>query len=197
MSIRYTLFILLIYASLSNKVYSQFLTAGPKFGPQFTNIYVEDDEVESSGLLAFHAGLFTRMRISEMLGIKLEAQYSTRGANLKLRRSEVNIRSRYLELPLLLNINVMRTIYIELGPSMSYLLNGEIRDGNGSVSELELKNRPEFGFAVGIDSEIRKGLGAYLRYNIAFNQNLSREMQNQVWIQFGIKYLLLKYFKSK
>lgn len=82
---------------------------GIKGGANFSNLYVDD--VDDNNVLAgFNLGVFVNMPLNEAVSIQPEFLYSQKGAKLAydnaLATGEAKFRLNYLEVPVLLKLNL-------------------------------------------------------------------------------------------
>jgi hypothetical protein len=84
--------------------------------------------------LGFHAGVFANIQVAQGLALQPELLYSTKGfvvdqktsTNNQTTKTEVNSRMKYLDLPLLVQLQT-GAFYLEAGPQASLLLNQHTR----------------------------------------------------------------------
>lgn len=150
------------------------LKFGVKGGVNFSNLYTNNVE-DNNVLTGFNAGVFTKLSITESLAIQPELLYTTKGAELKYNNAFVNgtstFRLNYLELPVLLVINLTDNLNLHAGPYFSYLLDGKVsNDSQGTLFDIEnnIKNEDynkfDTGLSVGVGFDADQ-LGFGVRYN--------------------------------
>lgn len=150
------------------------LKFGIKGGVNFSNLYTDNVE-DNNVLTGFNAGIFTKLAITESLAIQPELLYTTKGAELKYNNAFVNgtstFRLNYLELPVLLVINLTDNFNLHAGPYFSYLLDGKVtNDSQGTLFDIEnnIKNEDynkfDTGLSVGVGFDTDQ-LGFGVRYN--------------------------------
>ncbi len=150
------------------------LKFGVKGGVNFSNLYTDNVE-DNNVLTGFNAGVFTKLSITESLAIQPELLYTTKGAELKYNNAFVNgtstFRLNYLELPVLLVINLTDNFNVHAGPYFSYLLDGKVtNDSQGTLFDIEnnIKNEDynkfDTGLSVGVGFDADQ-LGFGVRYN--------------------------------
>lgn len=150
------------------------LKFGVKGGVNFSNLYTDNVE-DNNVMTGFNAGVFTKLSITESLAIQPELLYTTKGAELKYNNAFVNgtstFRLNYLELPVLLVINLTDNFNVHAGPYFSYLLDGKVtNDSQGTLFDIEnnIKNEDynkfDTGLSVGVGFDADQ-LGFGVRYN--------------------------------
>lgn len=147
---------------------------GVKGGLNMSNLYTEDVD-DQNVLLGFNLGLFVEMPITSRVSIQPELLYTTKGAELKYNNAFAQgtgkFRLNYIEVPLLLKLNVTKNFDVHFGPYAAYLIDSKItnEDANGNinfeedVNEDDL-NKLDFGLAAGIGINF-DGFGIGARYN--------------------------------
>ena len=160
--------------------YSQMSTSdsslkfGFKGGVNFSNLYTNDVD-DNNVLTGFNAGIFAKLALSESLAIQPELLYTTKGAELKYNNAFVNgtstFRLNYIEVPVLLVVNLTSNFNIHAGPYFSYLIDGKANnDAQGTLFDIEnnLKNEDynkfDAGLSVGVGYDIEQ-IGFGVRYN--------------------------------
>lgn len=117
------------------------LKFGFKGGVNFSNLYTDDVE-DNNVLTGFNVGLFARLPITQTFAIQPELLYTTKGAELEYNNAFVNgtstFKLNYLELPVLLVINVSENFSVHGGPYLAYLIDGKAtNDSQGTLFDIE------------------------------------------------------------
>lgn len=170
---------------------------GVKGGINLSNLYVDaaDDENMKVGL---NLGLYAKIPLMRWLSIQPELLYSSKGSkltynNVLLGKGEYRFNLNYVEVPLLLVINVAKNLNIKGGGYLSYLASANIKDmdDNGTVADiknLNVKdfNRFDYGLVGGVGVDVLNfTIGA--RYSYGLNEvgksgiaNLVNDSKNSV-----------------
>jgi len=151
---------------------------GIKGGVNFSNIY--STEVDDNNVLtSFNAGLYGKFPISDIVSIQPEILYSRKGGELTYNNAFTSgvsqFKLNYIEVPVLLNVNITKEFSVHAGPYFAYLIDAEVNnDAEGDVLDFEdAYNNDDFNkFDVGISGGIgfdfdSFGIGA--RYNYGFS----------------------------
>ena len=153
-------------------------TSKPKFGVKggvnFSNLYTEDVE-DNNVLTGFNLGVFAKLPITQTFAIQPELAYTTKGAELEYNNAFVNgtstFKLNYLELPVLLVVNLSENFNIHGGPYFAYLIDGKAtNDSQGTLFDAENNldnddfNKFDTGISVGIGYDTNK-IGFGIRYN--------------------------------
>ncbi len=190
---------------------AQFFSAGIKAGGQSSAVaFSPDGGVDYSGIFGFHAGAFAKLKTPIKLGGKIEVLYTARGGDIispaanvggfQIPETTTEFRASYIDIPIMATFNIIKPLAIEVGPQFSFLANGETNT-NGTKADYEPDNSMGIGLAAGIDLNLPKKFGVYLRYNIGWNSqtetitdpttNISVESKTDIaesWFQLGVKY---------
>ena len=151
---------------------------GIKGGVNLTNFY-KDNITDKNGLIGFNAGLYGRFVITEGIAIQPELLYTTRGAeatynNLigtSTNRSSVNL--GYVQVPVLLVVNILPFLNIHAGPYASYLVTAKNKYQSGNTDfqnqlNKDNYNRLDYGLSGGIGVDVNKfHVGARYDYGLA------------------------------
>lgn len=172
---------------------------GIKAGVNLSNLYV--DEVEDENMkLGLNAGLFAKIPVVKGLSVQPELIYSGKGAklsynNLILGKGEYRFNLHYVEVPVLLVLNIAKNLNLQGGAYVSYLASANITDidENGTVNnvkDLNAKNfnRFDYGLAGGLGVDVQNfTIGARYNYGLkevgesgSLSGNLTRNSKNSV-----------------
>lgn len=163
----------LIIVSLSvilagTSLYAQEATTGIKGGLNLSSLTTDgsDDKNLKPG---FHAGVFTKIPVSEVFAIQPELLYSGKGIKLDYDEStfadgETKFNLNYIDLPVKLVFNLSEDFEFQFGPYISYLVNAnvdtdaEVLDYFGIDSENEIDrdyfNSLDYGFTAGLGFDL-------------------------------------------
>lgn len=150
---------------------------GIKAGANFSNYYVHD--VSDQDLkIAYHVGLFFKAPINSRVSLQPEVLFSQKGSTLyydnAFASGVMDLTVNYIDVPLLLRVDLLPGFYISAGPYVSFLLNATVKDvdSDGTTKfedELDKSDFNEFdwGVAGGIGFEIGSfNLGARYNYGL-------------------------------
>ena len=171
-----SLIVLLIF---SGKAFAQESQIGVKGGVNLSTLSIDDNN-DKNLKAGFHAGVFTKIALTESFAIQPELLYSMKGVKYNfednvLADGNANFNLNYLELPVKLVFNLSEDFEIQFGPYVSYLLNANVDTdakvlGFWNVSGKEELDRENYN---AIDYGLSVGLG--FDFNpliIGFNYNL-------------------------
>lgn len=147
---------------------------GIKGGLNLSNLYTEDVD-DQNVLLGFNLGVFVELPITSRISLQPEFLYTTKGAELKYNNAFIQgtgkFRLNYIEVPLLLKLNVTDKFNVHFGPYAAYLIDAKItnEDANGNINfESDVNkddlNKLDFGLAGGFGINF-DGFGLGARYN--------------------------------
>lgn len=156
---------------------------GIKGGVNFTNLYTEDVD-DNNVLTSFNAGLYANLPISSAASIQPELNYSRKGSELTYDNAfatgTTRLKLNYLEMPVLLKLNVTPNFNIHFGPYAAYLIDGKAtNESDGGVFNFEENisnddlNKWDYGLAAGVGFDFAStSLG--IRYNYGL-QTIGKE----------------------
>lgn len=150
---------------------------GVKGGVNFANLYVNDNNISDRNMkVGYNIGLFAKLPLTRGLSFQPELLYSTKGSKIdfSVENGEYRFNLNYVELPLLLAINLGENFHVELGPYLGYLAKSDITVlKNGDFDDVADLNENSFerwdlGGAIGAGFDIQKfTIGA--RYSRGFS----------------------------
>jgi hypothetical protein len=151
---------------------------GIKGGVNFSNIY--NTEVDDNNVLtSFNAGLYGAFPLGGIISIQPEILYSRKGGELTYDNAFVTGKTQfklnYIEVPILLKVNITNNLSVHAGPYFAYLLDAEVNnDADGNAIDFENNyNNDDFNkFDVGISAGIGYGFDSFgigARYNYGFS----------------------------
>ena len=203
----------LLLLSISSAAFSQnsdrdlLPRIGLKGGLSIATIIKSDNpDVSSQALFGFNGGAVLQLPIGRYIAIQPEVLFSQKGYHA----TGSNITGDYdyrrylnfLDIPLLLRINLAKEFGLVVGPQYSYLLSTHTSFKSGGASYQEDVNNDNsnitkniFGGVIGADINLNRNLFIYGRYTIDFKNNngdgtsSTPSYKNQVF-QFGVGVLL-------
>ncbi|WP_281631848.1 porin family protein [Flavobacterium luteolum] len=153
-----------------NNVNTEF---GVKGGFNMSNLYDSGDNVDDNNVLyGFNAGVYATLPISDFVAIQPELLFTTKGAKLEYNNAfasgDAKFRLNYIELPLLVRVNVTKNFNIHAGGYASYLVSSKV-SGNGTVDfdqdiDTDDLNKFDAGLSAGVGVDFNP-ISVGLRYN--------------------------------
>ena len=174
----------LIFASLAlglmsiSGIQAQEKTAsfGFKGGLNFSNLYT--DQVDDNNVLTgFNAGLYAKFPIAKGIAIQPEISYTTKGAELVYNNAFANGTAKfnvnYIEVPVLLVMNITDNFNVHVGPYAAYMVSGKTEtDSNIFSSQNQLDTNDFNKFDAGIAGGLGVDLDA-LNFGVRYNYGLT------------------------
>lgn len=159
---------------LSQAQYAKSLQYGVIAGLNLTDLYTTD--AISNMNSGFNAGGFIRVPLTSAIAIEPELYISTKGSsviyNSLLLDGTANFNLTYLEMPFIAVFNMTRLVNLQIGPYVSYLINGQVKNlSNVSLFDFEQNlnvndfNRMDAGVVVGVGLDVRS-VTMGMRYNL-------------------------------
>lgn len=174
----------LIFASLAlglmsiSGIQAQEKTAsfGFKGGLNFSNLYT--DQVDDNNVLTgLYAGLYAKFPIAKGIAIQPEISYTTKGAELVYNNAFANGTAKfnvnYIEVPVLLVMNITDNFNVHVGPYAAYMVSGKTEtDSNIFSSQNQLDTNDFNKFDAGIAGGLGVDLDA-LNFGVRYNYGLT------------------------
>jgi len=144
---------------------------GIKGGLNFAKVSKASD-INSSSRSGFHAGLFLAPPSKKILSSRTELLFSRQGYDYKNSTNTGNVNLDYIQMGQLMSINITKYFSLMLGAQTSYLISAQVDSSNtnGSGPEnamMNLFNRIDYGYAVGVEIHPVAGLIIGARYNVS------------------------------
>jgi hypothetical protein len=144
---------------------------GVKGGFNMSNLYQNDADDENV-LYGFNAGVYATLPISDFIAIQPELLFTTKGAELKydnaLASGDAKFRLNYIELPLLVRVNITKNFNIHAGGYASYLVSSKLT-GSGTFDfdqdiDTDDLNKFDAGLSAGVGVDFNP-ISVGVRYN--------------------------------
>lgn len=151
-----------------NNVNTEF---GVKGGFNMSNLYTDDADDENI-LYGFNAGVYATLPISDFIAIQPELLFTTKGAEIEYDNAFATgtgkFKLNYIELPLLVRVNITKNFNVHAGGYASYLVSSKVTgDGDFDFEEevdTDDLNKFDAGIAAGIGVDFNP-ISIGLRYN--------------------------------
>lgn len=168
--------IVFLFCFLSLTVAASAQQLGIKAGVTYAT-FKGDNAKNYDHRLGYAAGLFYQQHINELIGLQIEALYTSRGAQNEFREGSNTIEDRfrynYVDVPLLLHVSA-GGLFFDLGPQASFLAKARqirevIPDGGNSTTTIktDVTDNPytiDLGYAAGIGYRGPSNIGLEVRY---------------------------------
>ncbi|MCD0466269.1 porin family protein [Flavobacterium sp. ENC] len=168
-----TLFMTATFGALhaqSENVTTEF---GVKGGFNMSNLYDDNNDPDDNNVLyGFNAGVYATLPISDYIAIQPELLFTTKGAKLEYNNAfaegDAKFKLNYIELPLLVRVNVTKNFNIQAGGYASYLVSSKVTgsgdfDFNEDVDTDDL-NKFDAGLSAGLGVDFSP-VSIGVRYN--------------------------------
>jgi hypothetical protein len=153
-----------------NNVNTEF---GVKGGFNMSNLYNSGDDVDDNNILyGFNAGVYATLPISDFIAIQPEVLFTTKGAELEYNNALVSgnakFKLNYIEVPLLVRVNITKNFNVHAGGYASYLVSSKVK-GNGDFDfdediDTNDLNKFDAGLSAGVGVDFSP-LSIGVRYN--------------------------------
>lgn len=178
----------LTFAILAGSAHAQGIAVGIKGGYSSSNVDVSG-AVDTEARNTYHLGAYARMRFPGPLGVQGEVLYSGQGYGLSATGLiEVN-RVNYVNIPVMLQYDVLGLANVHAGPQLSFLLKAETEVTQLGITQVldigdNIQSR-EYGFVFGAAVSLPMKLELNARYVMGLSDindlsSVSEEFRNRV-----------------
>nr|WP_294786311.1 porin family protein [uncultured Flavobacterium sp.] len=145
---------------------------GVKGGFNMSNLIDSGDDVNDNNVLyGFNAGFYATLPISDFVAIQPELLFTTKGAELEYNNvleGNAKFRLNYIELPLLVRVNITKNFNLQAGGYASYLVSSKVT-GDGDIAfdeaiDTDDLNKFDAGIAAGVGVDFDP-ISIGVRYN--------------------------------
>ena len=168
-----TLIVLVIFSGMSLKAqdFKFGLVAG--FDVANSRITNKPDSVSDSrayySMISFNVNGYIGFKSASFWGLSIEPGFIQKGGIIQYkdnRDKDVRVQSNYIQLPVLLDLNLTDKLFISIGPEFAYMINtkGKSKDLSVDITDL-YDNEFEISGLIGINYNIIKNIDLGLRYN--------------------------------
>ncbi len=166
-----TLFITASFGMLhaqENNVNTEF---GVKGGFNMSNLYQSEAD-DNNVIYGFNAGVYATLPVSDFIAIQPEILFTTKGAELDYNNAflqgNAKFKLNYIEVPLLVRVNITKNFNVHAGGYASYLVSSKVT-GDGDIDfdeavDTDDLNKFDAGIAAGIGVDFNP-ISVGLRYN--------------------------------
>lgn len=154
-------FLLLIYLLILIRPTQAQINVGLKAGINYVNNELvnppPDYVTPNSYRFGYHFGLFTNIKLADRFSLNPELAFSNKGSRYDLDPTIriANIHLNYLNLPILIEYELLDKLSVEIGPELGYLLSAKAKT---KTDTQDIKNI--------WDNDIDIGLSAGLKYQL-------------------------------
>ena len=146
---------------------------GVKGGFNMSNFLSDNDEATDENILyGFNAGVYATLPISDFVAIQPEILFTTRGSKLEynsdIASGDAKFKLNYIEVPLLVRVNITKNFNLQAGGYASYLVSSKVT-GEGTVDfeepvDTDDLNKFDAGIAAGVGVDFSP-ISIGVRYN--------------------------------
>jgi hypothetical protein len=129
--------------------------------------YVGKD-VSTNTVLKPYAGASVNFKFSDKFLIKQEVLFSSEGSQSGTDATKERFTTSYLALPLMLQLNISKSIFLETGPQLNFLIKADYHAGDQTTDVKDSYQPATLGWDLGIGAKLKSGFGVNARYAPAF-----------------------------
>ena len=136
-----------------------------------SNLYQSEAD-DNNVIYGFNAGVYATLPISDFIAIQPEILYTTKGAELDYNNAFVDgnakFKLNYIEVPLLVRVNITKNFNVHAGGYASYLVSSKVT-GDGDINfdeaiDTDDLNKFDAGLSAGVGVDFNP-ISVGLRYN--------------------------------
>ena len=166
-----TLFITASFGMLHAQEYNVNTEFGVKGGFNMSNLYQSEAD-DNNVIYGFNAGVYATLPVSDFIAIQPEILFTTKGAELDYNNAflqgNAKFKLNYIEVPLLVRVNITKNFNVHAGGYASYLVSSKVT-GDGDIDfdeavDTDDLNKFDAGIAAGIGVDFNP-ISVGLRYN--------------------------------
>jgi hypothetical protein len=146
---------------------------GIKGGLNFAKVSKASD-INAGSSSGFHVGLFLAPASKKIISSRTEVLFSRQGYDYKTSTNTGNVDLDYIQLGQLMSINITKYISLMFGAQTAYLVSANV-DSSNNVNTgnsyangiMDLYNRIDYGYTLGVEVHPVMGLIVGVRYNVS------------------------------
>ncbi len=150
-----------------------FAQIGIRSGVNFARVS-KASEINSSSRSGFHVGVLFAPVTEKILSSQTELTFSRQGYDYKTSTNTGNVNLDYLLQTQLLGVNLTKFVQLQFGAQTAILLSAKVDSSNGSGGTqnnvMDLYNRFDYGYALGVQVHPISGLLVGVRYNVSLGK---------------------------
>ena len=177
------LFILLFLSVLSLNTMAIGFSYGVKAGWNYSQI--KGTNISSDAKQGIHAGLYGNFSLA-IVAIQPEILFSQKGYKVS---GANDVRMNYLDIPVMLKLNVLPFISIDAGPQFSYLLSTKEQSEAVTLPAIPSYEKAVFDGVVGLSAKVWR-VGASARYIFGLQELESLNKTKNSMIQLSLQFKL-------
>jgi opacity protein-like surface antigen len=164
-----TFIVAAVLVSMASVAFAQNLTGGVKLGLNSSNVKYTYDGGSSKGdaRVSGHVGFYAIYMFQDRFGFQPEFVISGEGTkgsgNSKLALTYINI-------PLLLRMNVIEKLSIHTGPQVGFLVSAKSKDDGNSIDVKDAFKGIGLGWGLGAMYDLPKNFNVGIRYNFGLSR---------------------------
>jgi hypothetical protein len=144
---------------------------GIKGGFNMSNLYQSEAD-DNNIIYGFNAGVYATLPVSDFIAIQPEILFTTKGAELDYNNAflqgNAKFKLNYIEVPLLVRVNITKNFNVHAGGYASYLVSSKVT-GDGDINfdeavDTDDLNKFDAGIAAGVGVDFNP-ISVGLRYN--------------------------------
>ena len=131
-------------------------------------------EINSDGKSGFHVGLFLAPASKKIISSRTEILFSRQGYDYKTSNKTGDVNLDYIQLGQMMSINITKFLSLMFGAQTAYLVSANVDSSSSTTGGtaytntlMDLYNRVDYGYALGVEVHPIAGLIVGARYNVS------------------------------
>lgn len=152
---------------------------GIKGGMNFSKLITKDAD-NTKILNSFNLGVYAKLPVAKHIALQPELYYTPKGGEITYKGNVINgtalFNFRYLEVPLMIVVNITDNFNVQIGPYASFLLSSKVTNvSDNNLFDFEKNidasdnNKLDIGIAIGAGIDVSI-ISLGFRYNYGFNK---------------------------
>lgn len=170
-----------VVAIAATASFAQF-NVGGRVAFNFGTVWGDDAGDDVPWGAGVQAGVAGKMAINEMLSFAPELEFGLRRASDDVTTWTAMV----IDIPLMLRVSANEKIYAEVGPTLAFLLSGEIEEDLGfytstmNMGDLDGLNVVEVGIAAGLGFHVMPNLDVSARFALGLTSMVDLEVEDEI-----------------
>ncbi len=161
--------LLLFFSLVSLQSFGQ-SDIGLKFGMDIANVR-NSNESDFTALLNFNIGVIAKFKLKDKFKLNTELLLANKGFNsILIPTGTTATNLTYISIPILLEHNVSKNFYLQLGPEFNYLIKASMKNSSFNESVEDNYKKIDLSIASGLGLSLSKTFVLEARYSLGLSQ---------------------------
>lgn len=154
----------------AQNVNTEALQLGVRAGLNMSNLNGDmAEDLDTKSLTGYHVGLFTEIPVAPRFSVQPEVIYSTQGAKFESALGDTELKTQYLNVPVLAKFYIADGFNLQAGPQIGFLTGAEQEFDGAEIDVQDNLKSTDFGVLLGAGYKSPMGLTIDARYNLGLS----------------------------